>query len=128
MSSSPDDEFTISSTPIGADAVLVEIAGPLDMETVPGATEHLVEATANRPEHLILDLGRVTFLGSSGIAMLAAARADDAEIHGDLHLLGVTGNRTIERPLALVALTDRFDTAPDLDTLLDGLDISRAGH
>jgi hypothetical protein len=30
----------------------------------------------------------------------------------------VTGNLPVERPLALVGLLDRFDIAPDLDTLL----------
>ncbi|MDT7576035.1 MAG: hypothetical protein QOH17_2368 [Pseudonocardiales bacterium] len=39
-----------------------------------------------------------------------------------MHLLGVTGNVPVERPLTMVGLIDHFDIAPDLDTLLRGLD------
>jgi hypothetical protein len=43
-------------------------------------------------------------------------------IRGQLHLLGVIDNQPVRRPLTLVGLLDRFDTASDLDTLLARLD------
>jgi hypothetical protein len=58
----------------------------------------------------------VTFLTSSGIGLLSAA--NEYGTYGRLHLLGVLDNRSVQRPLASVALLGLFDIAPDLDTLL----------
>ena len=98
--------------------MLVEIVGDLDIQTVPQATAFLTHLTAITPRHLILDLSGVTFLASSGIGLLITAQSGDEGICGRLHLLGVIGNRPVERPLALVGLLDHFDVAPDLDNLL----------
>jgi anti-sigma B factor antagonist len=108
--------FRISARQVDPDIVLVAIAGDLDVVTVLQTTTFLTQATAVTPRHLILDLSGVTFLTSSGIGLLIAA-ADDT-IHGQLHLLGVTDNRQVQRPLASAGLLDHFDIAPDLDTLL----------
>src|SRR3954469_24843268 len=108
--------FRISAHQVDPDIVLVSIAGDLDVVTVLQTTTFLTQATAVTPRHLILDLSWVTFLTSSGIGMLIAA-GDDAS-HGQLHLLGVTDNRPVQRPLASAGLLDCFDIAPDLDTLL----------
>ena len=113
-----DDGFTISARQIDPDVVLVEIVGDLDMQTVPQATAFLTHLTTITPRHLILDLSGVTFLASSGMGLLITAQSGGEGICGRLHLLGVTGNLPVERPLALVGLLDRFDIAPDLDTLL----------
>jgi anti-sigma B factor antagonist len=90
--------FRISVRQVDPDIVLVAIAGDLDVVTVLQTTTFLTQATAVTPRHLILDLSGVTFLTSSGIGLLIAA-ADD-KIHGQLHLLGVTDNRPVQRPLA----------------------------
>ena len=92
------------------------------MQTVPPIKTFLAQATATGPRHLILDLSGVEFLASSGLALLIAVSYGDDGIQGRLHLLGVTGNRRVERPLAAVALLDMFDIAPDIDTLLAELD------
>jgi anti-sigma B factor antagonist len=116
-----DDGLTIGARRVDHDIVLVEIAGDLDMHTVPQATAFLTQATATTPRHLILDLSRVTFLGSSGLALLMAAQSGRDGIHGHLHLLGVLGNHPVERPLDLVGLLERFEVASDLDSLLAAL-------
>jgi anti-anti-sigma factor len=90
--------FRISAQQVDPDIVLVAIAGELDVVTVLQTTTFLTQATAVTPRHLILDLSGVTFLTSSGIGMLIAA--GDDPIHGQLHLLGVTDNRPVQRPLA----------------------------
>ncbi len=114
--------FAIGAQQVDYRVVLVEIVGDLDLHTVPQAETFLVQATATRPRHLILDLSAVTFLGSSGMALLITAQSDSDMIHGRLHLLGVIGNHPVERPLDLVGLLKRFDVASDLDTLLADLD------
>jgi anti-sigma B factor antagonist len=116
------DDFKLTTRHVADNVLLVAIAGDLDFETAPQATEFLAQATATGPEHLILDLTGVEFMASSGLALLITARANEEGIRGYLHLLGVTGNRAVERPLAAVALLDLFDIGTDLDTLLADLD------
>ena len=96
------DGFAISARPVGTHAVLVEILGELDVQTAPQAKAFLTQATATTPRHLILDLTGVRFMASAGIALLIAAQSGQDGINGRLHLLGVTGNHPVERPLALV--------------------------
>jgi anti-sigma B factor antagonist len=124
----PSDGFAISARPSGTHAVLVEILGDLDIQTVPQATAFLAQVTATTPRHLIIDLTSVRFLASAGIALLLAAQSGQDGIHGRLHLLGVTGNHPVERPLALVGLLGRFDIALDRDALLANLRPLDAPH
>ena len=112
------DGFAISARPVGAHAVLVEILGELDGQTAPQAKAFLTQATATTPRYLILDLTGVRFMASAGIALLLAAQSGQEGINGRLHLLGVTGNHPVERPLALVGLLDRFDIPLDREALL----------
>jgi anti-sigma B factor antagonist len=122
------DGFAIGARSVGAYAVLVEILGELDVQTVPQARAFLAQATAAAPQHLILDLAGVRFLASAGIGLLIAAQSGQDGINGRLHLLGVTGNHPVERPLALVGLLGRFDIALDLDALLATLRPVEAAH
>src|SRR4051794_39863711 len=122
------DGFAIGARAVGAYAVLVEILGELDVQTVPQARAFLAQATAAAPQHLILDLAGVRFLASAGIGLLIAAQSGQDGINGRLHLLGVTGNHPVERPLALVGLLGRFDIALDLDALLATLRPVEAAH
>ena len=122
------DGFAISARPIGTHAVLVEILGELDMQTAPQTKAFLTQVTATTPRHLILDLTGVRFMASAGIALLIAAQSSQDGINGRLHLLGVTGNHPVERPLALVGLLDRFDIALDQEALLATLRPAEAPH
>jgi anti-anti-sigma factor len=120
------DGFAISARPVGTHAVLVEMLGELDVQTAPQAKAFLTQATATTPRHLILT--GVRFLASAGIALLIAAQSGQDGINGRLHLLGVTGNHPVERPLALVGLLDRFDIALDREALLATLRPAEAPH
>ena len=119
-----DDGFRIAAPRVDPDVALVEVAGDLDIQTVPQATAFLARVTAAKPRHLVIDLSGLTFLASSGIGMLIAAQSNAQGIQGRVHLLGVTGNVPVERPLTMVGLLEHFDIAPDLDTLLRGLGTS----
>lgn len=117
-----DDHLTISARQVDLDVVLVEIVGELDLQTVPRAEAFLTQVIAATPRHLILDLSGVTFMASSGMALLIAAQSDRGDIPGGLHLLGVTGNRPVESLLDMAGLLDRFQIAADLNTVLADLD------
>lgn len=98
--------------------VVVEIAGELDMLTAPRVDAFLAEHSAGWPDHLVLDLAGVTFLGSHGMRTLVDALANRGEVHGVVHLVGVTGNRALERVLDLVGLTKVFRIHSSLPELL----------
>jgi anti-sigma B factor antagonist len=122
------DGFAIRARPVGTHAVLVEILGELDIQTVAQARSFLGQVTATTPRHLILDLTGVRFLASAGIALLIAAQSGQDGINGRLHLLGVAGNHPVERPLTLVGLLEHFDIALDREALLATLLPVEAPH
>jgi anti-anti-sigma factor len=55
------------------------VAGEVDMLTGPALRSHLDQVLATRPEHLIVDLSQVSFLGSTGLAVLI--NVQEAAIH-----------------------------------------------
>ena len=95
-----------------AHAVLViHVAGELDMLTGPRLKQHLSGLLATRPARLIIDLSEVSFLGSTGLAVLIGARHTAARQGTTLQLSG-TGHRAVARPLRLTMLDQLFDTSP----------------
>ena len=106
---------------IGDDVIVVSVAGELDLATAPQLRAYLVDNTASHPTHLVLDLSAVTFLASHGIGLLIEARSGSDEIHGELHLTGVTTNRRVRRVLQVTGLLATFDIHDDEDELLHRL-------
>jgi anti-sigma B factor antagonist len=100
---------------------VAHLAGELDIATVPLVADHLRRQTTTLPAELVLDLGGVTHLSAAGLTLIVVAMNDDGGIHGRLHLVGVTGNRPVERPLQLTALLTVLDIHDDLRILLDAL-------
>jgi anti-sigma B factor antagonist len=97
------------------------LEGELDMATAPFLGEYLREHTATRPTDLVLDLSGVTLLAAAGLALIVTALHNDNDIHGRLHLTGVTGNRPVERVLHLAGLRPVLDIHDNLQALLDTL-------
>ncbi len=106
---------------IGDDVIAVSVAGDLDLATAPQLHDYLVDNTASRPAHLVLDLTEVTFLASRGISVLIQAHNRSDGIHGQLHLTGVTTNPRVQRVLQIAGLLDTFDIHDDADDLLHRL-------
>ena len=65
------------------DAIVVEVAGEIDLCTVARLETALEEHIRSRPGVLRVDLGEVRFLGAAGIRALlrAQGRAEDAGVH-----------------------------------------------
>jgi anti-sigma B factor antagonist len=108
--------------------LLVEISGELDYLTAPRVSEYLADQSFDRPAHLVLDLSGVTLLASHGMRMLVDALANRDGVHGALQLVGVVGNRHVQRMLDLVGLTKELRIHESLPELLRALPTAGTGQ
>jgi anti-sigma B factor antagonist len=92
--------------------VVVEVSGEIDAVSAPELTMALEPVWAPAPARVVLDLSRVTFLGTAGMGELlrAADRADSAEVL--LRLVG--GTRCVDRAITVAGLGPRLPLSPDL--------------
>ena len=120
MRNRPSEQIPVRCTTCSprTDVRVVRIAGELDIATAPLVADHLCRHTATRPAELVLDLSEVTHLAAAGLTLLVTAMNNDDGIHGRLHLVGVVGNRPVERPLRIAGLLPLLDVHDDLPTLL----------
>ncbi|MPY80692.1 MAG: anti-sigma factor antagonist [Actinophytocola sp.] len=89
------------STDEEPNAVIVEVAGEVDMLTAPRFERELERAIARSPQRLVVDLTDVTFLSSAGLALLVRARKDCADTI-DMRIVAA-GSATL-RPIELMGL------------------------
>jgi anti-sigma B factor antagonist len=95
---------------------VVEVRGDLDTMTASGFDRWVREQFAGRAD-VVLDLDRVAFLASAGIAVLVGLRRD-AGGHGvRLHVTG-QGNRAVRRPLQVLGLEPVVDLQADVDAVV----------
>ncbi len=103
------------------DVCVVHLAGELDIATVPVVADYLREQSAAAPAELVLDLSAVSLLAATGVALIMSADRHDDGIGGRLHLIGVAGNRAVERVLDLTGVAGRLSIHPGCDELLEHL-------
>lgn len=96
---------------------LVTVAGEVDMVTTPQLRSYLKQQVERAASMLVLDLRRVTFLGSSGLAVLVETLDWTRERHIALRL--VCNSREVVRPLKATGLTELFEIHSELDTALE---------
>ena len=68
-------------------AAYMTVIGELDMSCKDRFRDHLKTQAAGRPKHFVLDLRSVTFLDSTGIALLLTARATAEQEPFELHVV-----------------------------------------
>jgi anti-sigma B factor antagonist len=105
------------SRPRPGTAVLT-VRGEIDTLTAPAFAAAAKELVSSLDERLVVDMTGVTFLSSSGLAVLiqTAHRADDR----GLRLRLVAGTRAVRRPLEITATDRLFELCSDLDTATTG--------
>lgn len=97
-------------------ATVVSVGGEVDMVTTPRLHACLQDRLARTPERLVIDMSGLSFLGSSGLAVLVES-LEDARTRGtELRL--VCNSRQVVRPLEATGLTELFQTYSDLDSAL----------
>src|SRR5205814_9601006 len=76
-----------------ADPVHVHpLEGEIDLHVSPRLARSLARMIAKCPEQVVVDLSGVTFIDSSGLAVLINAMEDIKEYGGKLTLAGITNN------------------------------------
>src|SRR5438067_10070391 len=93
-----------------ADSRRCVVTGDLDLTAEPRVRKQLFDSLASRPPVLVIDLGRVNFIDSSGLRVLLACRNRCQETGTRLFLTGV-GPR-IERTLQIANLRPFFEYEP----------------
>ncbi len=103
----------------GDRATIVVVVGEVDLHTEPLLTSRVNEELVRCPKALVLDLSGVSFLGSSGLAVLVQIRDRAGEQGVPLRL--VSNSQAVIRPLVATGLEATFDILADRDAALDGL-------
>jgi anti-sigma B factor antagonist len=79
------------------DAVVLSLAGELDLYNAEDVRGALLDACAGEPKVLIVDLGEVTFIDSTALGVLIEARSRMADRSGFHHAApGVVTRRALE--------------------------------
>ena len=93
-------ELSISSSPNSSAEVVVTVCGELDISTAPQLENYLTSLHESGEVRVVVDIGGVTFLDSTGIGLLLAASRASYAHGGQLRITGATGT-----PLKVLELT-----------------------
>lgn len=94
--------------------VAVIVAGEVDMVTTPQLRDCVQEQVDDQPGVLVLDLSGVSFLGSSGLAVLVETLEECRT--QEIGLRVVCSSREVVRPMEATSLTELFEVYSDLET------------
>ena len=102
-------ELGVTLEQSGSGDALLMIAGEIDTLTADALERGCEQLLATRSGVLVIDLSNVTFLASSGLAVLIRA----AHQAGERRLRLVTPTRTVRRPLEITGSDQLFDLYND---------------
>ena len=112
-----DDQITLSTSTPATGQVVVEVGGEVDMLTSPQLRSAVLEQFETEGVQLVvLVLDGVTFLGTSGLAVLIEVR--EAAHTAGVELRLVCTARRVLRPLTIAGLVPLFDVHDTLDQAL----------
>jgi anti-sigma B factor antagonist len=104
--------FGLTVEDLPEDMVRVALRGELDLQHAYLFEEELRRIEARGPAGLVLDLRRLTFVDSCGLARLLAVRARALRAHR--RLLLVRGSEAVQRLFALTGIAELFETVDDV--------------
>ena len=87
------------------DAIVVKLAGELDLYNAHAVRQELVRQTERKPRRVVIDLGAVTFIDSTGLGVLIEGRSRMED--KDAFLLAAPGLET-RRALEVSGLDRHF--------------------
>jgi len=77
-------------------ANVLAIEGDIDLHISPAITESLNAMIRKKPDRIVIDLSRATYIDSAGIAALILAMREVKEYGGKFFLSGCAGNHTLD--------------------------------
>ncbi|MBV8933041.1 MAG: STAS domain-containing protein [Kutzneria sp.] len=107
--------ISVSARRLDTETVVVVVTGEIDMATVPRLRETVNDEMA-ACRSLVLDLSKVSFLGSAGLEVLVEVLHMATSRQVSLCL--VADSRTVRRPLEITGLAEMFTIYPTLDDAL----------
>ncbi len=100
-------------------AIILALSGRLDAYTASTLRHSLNDALENGHTALVIDLSGVTFVDSSGLAVLVSGMKHARQAAGDLHLACLQEQVSII--FQLTRLDQAFAISPDVDQALTAL-------
>ena len=95
---------------------VLPLKGEIDLHVSPEIAVSLAGVAATRPAHIVVDLTKVTYVDSSGLAALIQGMQDVREYGGKFAIVGIQED---VRPIFEMARLDQvFQIFPDLDSAL----------
>ncbi|MBI3128168.1 MAG: STAS domain-containing protein [Candidatus Tectomicrobia bacterium] len=100
-------------------ATLLQVSGEVDMSNSPQVREKLIGFIKKKAPAILVDLGGVTYMDSSGIATLVEGLQETMGYGGKFRLVSLTPK--VRQVFDLARLTDVFEIYPDLPSAQEGL-------
>jgi anti-sigma B factor antagonist len=108
-------DLTITSEAHG-EATVVHVAGEIDIYTAPVMRERLDELISAGRHHLVVDLGGVTFMASTGLGVLVGRLKLVRAANGTMRL--VCSSERILSVFSITGLNKVFEIFPSVDDAL----------
>ncbi|MFD0852916.1 STAS domain-containing protein [Actinomadura adrarensis] len=108
------------------DLTIVTISGEIDVFTSPRLREELLEVIEGGALHLVIDLGEVTFLDSTGLGVLVGIYHRLRARDGSMSFMGASDR--VRRVFHVTQLTKIFVLHDTLDDAVAAHERAMAGH
>jgi anti-sigma B factor antagonist len=95
---------------------VLPLEGEIDLHVSPEVAASLRTLIATKPKQVVVDLSRVTYLDSSGLAVLIEGMQKLQEYGGKFALAGV--QESVQHILEIARLDQVFQIFPDVDSAL----------
>lgn len=101
-----------------ADWSVARISGEIDIATAPRLRERLIALVTSGRKHVVLDLGGVAFLDSTGLGVIVGVLKRARTLGGDLRL--VCPNPAVRKVFEITALDRTMPLADTVEHALAG--------
>ncbi len=98
---------------------LVRVSGEVDMSNSPTVRDSLMGLVKDKVPAIVVDLGAVSYMDSSGIATLVEGLQETTSYGGKFRIAGLTDK--VKQVFELARLTDVFEIYADAEQAKKGL-------
>jgi anti-sigma B factor antagonist len=95
---------------------VLPLEGEIDLHVSPEVADSLQAMIKKKPKQLVVDLSKVTYMDSSGLAVLIQAMQNVQEYGGKFALANV--QPSVQHIFEIARLDQVFQIAPDVDSAL----------